>query len=1303
MRRLLLSIIMVVIGLSAFSQSPSRLVCLQPAYPLSVGQSTAGGVELSSNGLCLQDTPLDSLPHYEIGEIGTQTVRYITDSHGFYVKADSLHSLNVTYSIEVTEPPTGTIEFNETTGRFKFFPTEDDYKSFVVTFTATNGKESLSEDVVFDLMPQLPSETDAFHSTGVMPDAGDYTVVAETSTIMFLNNQNRTAYSVSISGKDVVFDNALQNKVWGLNGREDIYELNIYAERLIIRSALTFPQTNITIYAKEFIFEDKGSDVASICTTPSKIEMLADGEGLNGADAGNITLNIKSFKGNMAKRLILCGANGQNTNRNGTPGNGGNSGTVRSTVDVSNYCDFARGCGGVKYDVDSGASDYLGSAIGYGENGSSGSIKFVNRPHAYLHPYYLSAVIRHANDAFINNQTEYVLQTCKEYRLLINECLEAPKANDGLDDDGMLDYDLELQSELTELGSMLFNIEQGLDYFGNPTGWVPLLSFEVMLANYNNEIDRAIPTLYMYYWLNRIDQTLQHKIEASRFAASTTEQEIDNNLAILNALIGEVPVLQDEAEEISNSIAELTVRLEKLQEELLRKAKHNVKKRNRYKRIIGIVKTVANVLPITGAIGTAIGTGLNVALQVANSFSDFAGYGDFSDVYSKINNSGCDQTFFNDVSTAMGNIKTGVATNNYNQIVNAGQSLAKSIKPLAENLGYLQNTLSKSSAPNDEVQAEYNRLMASSPIWNAIKGEIDVLNDRKEKLLNHMNDVFGNMTTTVSEINSDALALDAFRRDVFIGNSKRDLNAMLYLAKMEQRAKSRLLLYDYYMRKAYEYRLLKPYEGEDYNLVGMFERFQSIAQAGDSVIDTNAYNTLATIFRERISDMTEKIVAEYSKGNEEQSASITIAIPKEQLDIINDGESVTLNFHDMGVFSPEEENVRIIGLNVEYLDKHVDGNIGYSGRMDIQLTHSGISQFRKDGNLYWFNHMSHTSENHHTWGMRYDAKTQKITNIQPSAASSSLLYSLLKSNSDEIMLFSRPSAWSDITVSKSVQTPGGADILIDSLMITLQYDFTYRPSNIRNIEVSANENLMPYFACSEEDLNGRSSGNGKLCRSFRNSSQSVTFTAINKYETYYFKNWTDQSGRIVSDKADLTVKKSTDQFYIANYERRVPILGVADTVFVGNDGGTYTVNVNNIGTGDTKMDWYVEDSLSTFTRLNGVTEGIDDGTFTFICEANTTGKERVDSLEIFAPETDAMSKTIYIVQTNVLRGDVNLDGAVDVADISAIIRVMANGADGDVNAHIADVNGDGVIDVADISAIIIIMAARARMQNVAEE
>jgi len=59
------------------------------------------------------------------------------------------------------------------------------------------------------------------------------------------------------------------------------------------------------------------------------------------------------------------------------------------------------------------------------------------------------------------------------------------------------------------------------------------------------------------------------------------------------------------------------------------------------------------------------------------------------------------------------------------------------------------------------------------------------------------------------------------------------------------------------------------------------------------------------------------------------------------------------------------------------------------------------------------------------------------------------------------------------------------------------------------------------------------------------------------------------------------------------------------------------------------------------------------------------------------------------------KGDVNGDGAVDVADIASVISIMANvGADPVPARSDADVNGDGKVDVADIATVISIMAGK---------
>ena len=78
--------------------------------------------------------------------------------------------------------------------------------------------------------------------------------------------------------------------------------------------------------------------------------------------------------------------------------------------------------------------------------------------------------------------------------------------------------------------------------------------------------------------------------------------------------------------------------------------------------------------------------------------------------------------------------------------------------------------------------------------------------------------------------------------------------------------------------------------------------------------------------------------------------------------------------------------------------------------------------------------------------------------------------------------------------------------------------------------------------------------------------------------------------------------------------------------------------------------------------------------------------------------------TIYVddcwvmdVVDNVIKGDVNGDGIVDVADIESVLSVIIGSAI--VSESSADVNGDGNVDIADVVSIISEITARTKMQK----
>ncbi len=1236
MKRFFYILLLTLLCATAFPQTIWTVRGKLSDYPMTIDESRLENYIINPNALVTRDIIQDSLLHYEIGYIPEQTVRYLEDGIGFYVQADSLHSNQVNYSYEVDPQPLGRFYFNTATGRFKYYPNVGDFGIFNVTFTATEGLNSLSQTVEFNIMPVAVPESVVIQSQGEMPSDQDYTIIAEAHTPMFINNfQRDTVYSYSVSGKEIIFDNHLQNKVWGLPEREDIYELNIFAEKLIIRSALRFPHTNVNIYAKELIFEDNGDEIASINTTPSPIGLLTNEVGMDGECAGNITLNIMDFRANLAIRFILNGAQGQCANRNGTPGNGGNGGILTAPFNIERYGDFVRGSAGVKYDVAGRELTEHGSVIGAGQAGENGHFELINETYSWIHPYYVAAVIRHINDSYLNNYFKYSKNTANEYCSFINEY----KASDEWES---LDSTLqvELNDELLELESLRYRLNENLDYYGNPLGWVPELSVEFYMSVFNSEIDRAIPTLFLYYWLLHIDQSLANMAEACQFAAEETQREIVATQAQINSLREDIPVLEDKITILQGQIEATKNRLEQIQAELLRKARHNVKKKNRINKAFGIFKAALNCVPMLGGVASGVASTIGTVAGYAANYFDIADTYGTEEVVSGVINAVSDFDF----GSALDIIHQAVNSIDLEHLGTTGHELSQSyhqlesiIRPVYNSITNLHQVMAQSSAPNSQVQAEFERLCSQSPDYQNVIAEIAALEQDYQEFAAILTQTFVDIVNLTSEVSNEMVSLDALRRDAFEGNSKRDLQAMQCVEKMRQRAMNRLVKYHYYMRKAYEYRLLRPYQGE-FNLENMYNRLETLIDQGQVIFDNStpvsptAYSALSALFREEVSGIIEEVIEELTYNEPEQTATIPVVISSEVLDKINSGEDYVFDLYNLGVFPPYEENIRIVGFNVQHIEAHMEGDGGMTTYMDIDLMTQGASRFRKNGEIYWFNFDSRSNASSHTWSIRYNPLSQETTAIGPSFAEQSLLYSLLNGNVENLMLFTRRSAWSDIVMSKKVHTTGNADVVIDSLVLRLDYDFTRRPDDIRNIDIAASDNLLPYITCSEVDRNGRSNGKGSFHRSFNRSNGTVTFAALEKHGTYHFLNWTDHQGNVVSESPELTINKQTDQFYRANYERCIPIMNVSDTIFVGCDGGVFNVEVRNVGSGDIEMDWYVSDSLCTYAHLNGIGEGVDDGYFTISCEPMGNQGWRIDSIEILAPEIEGMSKIVYIVQ-----------------------------------------------------------------------
>jgi hypothetical protein len=65
-----------------------------------------------------------------------------------------------------------------------------------------------------------------------------------------------------------------------------------------------------------------------------------------------------------------------------------------------------------------------------------------------------------------------------------------------------------------------------------------------------------------------------------------------------------------------------------------------------------------------------------------------------------------------------------------------------------------------------------------------------------------------------------------------------------------------------------------------------------------------------------------------------------------------------------------------------------------------------------------------------------------------------------------------------------------------------------------------------------------------------------------------------------------------------------------------------------------------------------------------------------------------LDEHVFVYMTDELRGDINLDGEVGIADLNLLINVILFGSTDNALLKRADVNGDGEINIGDVNALI---------------
>jgi len=174
----------------------------------------------------------------------------------------------------------------------------------------------------------------------------------------------------------------------------------------------------------------------------------------------------------------------------------------------------------------------------------------------------------------------------------------------------------ELSSLRAEFAKTVTQIDDNLDYFGNPPGWVPMLSFEVNASAFQNEIDHAINVLYLNYWITQSAKSIGARVNALKTSRTEMMAQLEDDKTNFNAFVLKIPQLETEASNNAKDLEKIQADLASLENELIDRAKNSVDERKRgnlWRDIVGTVGQIASIVPVPAV--QAAGIGLTLISQ----------------------------------------------------------------------------------------------------------------------------------------------------------------------------------------------------------------------------------------------------------------------------------------------------------------------------------------------------------------------------------------------------------------------------------------------------------------------------------------------------------------------------------------------------------------------------------------------------------------------------------------------------------------------------------------------------------------
>jgi hypothetical protein len=769
-------------------------------------------------------------------------------------------------------------------------------------------------------------------------------------------------------------------------------------------------------------------------------------------------------------------------------------------------------------------------------------------PGYWLHPATIRALLAYGNDGWMSGSTDDARKLLASYR----DAIAAASLHKG--------DNIEWSALHGDLASLIERIDGPYDYFGNPAGWVPLLSLESNLKLYQAEINSAIRTMFFAYWMENIQKSNESSTTALTNALKQLQEEAEKARNDYNAALTKLSDIEGRINTLNPDIDAFYVSLKNLEQELEKNTRNDLQLehtlRSTGKLLGGVMQLIPVGQPMLGAFGKGLTALSDIDLdkpfdtvpEVLGAFSEVAKQKlkpKAEELFNKF------KTYLNEEDEKSKTEEKKEHTEKKSDPEKEEFEKSVKKKELAEKVKKFMDDQkeAKSQAiaafkgyavPEDEVKERLARAKAECPQYQGLIKQLEPLNAKKTAL---MQDTLAALKT-IDEATATILYSQFARIELQVERDKKleELSAGVfqYAQSMGQRARHRLLKYQYYLLKSYQFLMVQDLPSLDFRAQKMFDEFtnyvpgKSKLKPGDDNylppsengdLSEKHFKRLSAVFEDQLRGVVNTIIDFYESSSPKYDGKFGVIISPAQLKILNERGRLDIDLMQMGYHDFDREDIRIINIELHELKLAKKPT---TGLVNISLTyrHEGVSRLRRGGKLYLFRAGRYRvaddgkdvenslRDAKFYWGTdviyRAEKDNYEITHRKPDAVEKWLVNHLLgeKETRDTSPLTSyRPSAWARLTITLS-STPDRNAGKLDGLELTVGYASHNLNERLGTVFVRTANEIEPLIRCDKTDVNGLADGQGSFLRTFDvTQTPRVTLHAPSRYGGRKFEGW----------------------------------------------------------------------------------------------------------------------------------------------------------------------------------------------------